>query len=108
MKKKVSLTSSWNPGDRDQGKTYSEVRIMKIELNFEQKEVVFEVEYGNEVDGQWQKGAASPRRSECLVDDDYTTVLAISCGEGDNCVEKLEKHFLQLLVTRGVLSGTVS
>lgn len=108
MKKKVTLDTPWSPGDRDPGKNYQEHRIMKVEIDFERKAVVFESEYGNEVEGEWVKGDASKRNSECLIEADYDAVLAITCEEGDNCVENLEEYFLQLLKDRGLVSGTIS
>lgn len=106
------LTTVFNPGDIDAGKTYSHLKIQDFDLHTSSKVINFFAEYGNESEGVWQRGAASPALDFQVTGPDYDAMIVAQStaddgGSGHEIYSGAKRLLYQWLIDNGHAVGAV-
>jgi len=73
--KAIALTTPFDPGDLDTGKTYTHVRIKSVKIDLENSAVELDCEHGYYDDETWVAGKRFKdltRKSHILTGDDFS------------------------------------
>jgi hypothetical protein len=119
----ILLTTPFNPGDLDPGKTYPRAKIYSMKW-IDQipgeiqpavgvvSNILIELAWGDLVDGApgtWFSGKAAPRKTFMVAGDDYTTMLqSLITPEDSGLIYAGVKRVLyQYLIDKGLVAGTI-
>jgi len=114
----IVLTTPYDPGDKDPGKTYSRAKIVCFTIDTEAKFVTFWFQYGDVVAGAWARGKSSPDISHTIQNlpaepgpatTDYDDMVAevTTVGEGHVIYAGAKRVLYEWLLDKGILSGTI-
>lgn len=110
----ILLTTPWNPGNYDPGKTYPRAKIVTFTNNTERKAIRVTVDFGDEVEGKWVSGVPDRMRGRMgthghMIDGSaYDTMVAASPDEGETVYDAVKRLLYAYLVANvPELAGTV-
>lgn len=105
----VLLTTPFNPGDLDPGKTYPRAQIVEQRIRPEEKRISVSWEYGTVVETAWVPGDKSPSRTVDFTGADYDAlILEDAIEDEDYLIYAGAKRVLYaLLISKGYLVGVV-
>lgn len=109
----ILLTTPFNPGDLDPGKTYSRAIITDYAIHihdWNEPSMVIGYTYGDTVDGVWVRGAAAPMKTVSAVGADYEAIVAEVATEDDDDYKiyvAARRVLYGYLLDKGYLVGTI-
>ena len=103
----ILLTTPFNPGDSDPGKSYTHARVVSVELNAKRMRVRVAVNYVYEDGGVWAYGQVG-KLSLGIDELDFHTLKKIKPKKGDgDIIREWVKACEQFIVDQGLLDGTI-
>ena len=88
----ISLTTPWNPGNFDPGKTYVRAKITHFVVSTESEVIRVTVDFGDVVNGEWVSGAAPDKEKSIVIRGaDYTAVVADTPQEGETTYDAIKR-----------------
>ena len=105
----VLLTTAFDPGDLDPGKTYPRANIVMQQIAPESEQIVVNYQFGDMVEDAWVKGAASPDKVVRITGADYTALVASAANsqESYKIYAGAKRVLYQYLIDKGILAGTI-
>ena len=111
----IYLTTPFNPGDLDTGKTYPRAQIAAITIGLEpglrrSPFITTRYNFGDIVSGVWTRGNASPDMEVRISDTDYETMVASGIAtesEDYNVYNAVKRIIYTYLIDNGYLVGTI-
>lgn len=101
----LALTTSFNPGDHDAGKTYTHVKIGSMNVNPSGSSIIFSYTYG-EYDGvTWTPGLKAVASE--FTGAAYDVVAANVATASEPLADHVTRAILEKLVADGDLVGTI-
>jgi hypothetical protein len=97
----ISLTTPWNPGNYDAGKTYVRAKILHVNISPESKMIRVVVDFGDVVDGKWVSGKAPDKEKPILIKGaDYEAMVADIPQEGEKTYDAIKRVVYAYLTTK--------
>lgn len=108
----IALTSAFNPGDNDPGKTYTHMRACRYYYDGSSAESAWhaDFEYGFFDMTTWVKGKnlATHVKLEDVSPNNYlTAMLAKEANEGEKVHDAMLRIMEEYAVSAGIIAGTV-
>lgn len=98
----VTLTTPFNPGDVDKGKSYDKLRIVYISIDPQLKTVQLTIEAGCYVNAEWHRSVLG--RSNVVVGDEddpsYTDIMGLVALEEETAEELINRVMYGYLQTK--------
>jgi len=103
----ISLTTAYDPGSKDEGKSYTHVNIVAAHLDPINRFIKCYWQYGYMIEEEFTPGLESVS-SVNISDADYDTIDAYVSQTNEKCLESFERALTQYLLDKGIVStGTV-
>ena len=105
----ILLTTPFDPGAFDPGKTYPRAQIIQFTVSPENEDIRVVVDFGDVDDGEWVSGAAREKLNHILIQGaDYTAIVADTPEEGETTYDAVKRALYDYLVDNiAELAGTV-
>lgn len=103
----IQLTTPFNPGDLDPGKTYPIVKILDHTVDSRGGLITIHTAYGYLVDGVWQQGIMSRVETTQISGQDYLDMGAEVPDGIKSRHDDTADALYQYLLDKGVYTGTV-
>jgi len=96
----ISLTTPWNPGNFDAGKTYVRAKITTFAVNLESKILRVVVDFGDMVEGEWVSGKApNKEKSITIRGEDFDAMLDDTPQQGETTYDAIKRALYTYLTT---------
>jgi hypothetical protein len=105
----ITLTTPWNPGNFDSGKTYPQAKVVGINIKLDIQVIHVIIDFGNTVDGKWQPGAATRKEKVLSISGaDFTTMTTATPQSGEDLYAAIKRVvYAYVLQKVPELAGTV-
>jgi hypothetical protein len=104
----IRLTTPWNPGNYDPGKTYPRAILTALTIYPELKRIHLVVDFGDVIDNKWKTGDASLPNETTVKEEAYDTMVAAVPQEGETIYQAVKRvSYAYLLATVPELAGTI-
>lgn len=105
----ILLTTPWNPGNFDPGKTYPYAKILTFTQSTENKWMRVAVDFGYMNEGVWSTGSAKDKEKMYTIrGEDYDTMIAAMPEEGEKVYDAVKRLLYAYLVAHvPELAGTI-
>jgi len=105
----IDLTTPWDPGSADPGKTYDKCVVVNCYINPIMKYINLFYTKGYFVDGQFFSGVGLiPEQRQINIESYDALAIACSTGAGEQYFEGVLRLMLQWLIDQGHVQGTIS
>lgn len=102
----ILLTTAFNPGDIDPGKTYAQAKITWYRTHITQMYMEVHCELGNTVEGVWTPGATQDYIFP-LAGEDFIALCSAVPEEGETVYQTVSRLLYQWLLDEGKFIGTI-
>jgi hypothetical protein len=107
----INLSTPFNPGDHDPGKTYNKAKVQNILIDMMARKIDFTVTFGSVVDGEWVPGTGTKRLTLTIRNQQgspaFTTLMDQLTLDGETLGAAMKRLFIAALkAMNNVLDGT--
>ena len=105
----ITLTTAFNPGDFDAGKTYTHAKIVKFAVDIELGAISVTLKFGNVVGGVWTPSVLPGTMLIFAYGSEmWETISEKATNEGESVYECLKRVlYAQVMVDNPALAGVV-
>ena len=112
----ILLTTPYNPGSADPGKSYPRAKITGFSIDLHAKVIRARLEYGDVVDGAWVRGLVSTEPEVCIenkpadpgpASTDYDDMVAELPDEEETIYVAAARVLYEYLLANDILDGTI-